>query len=400
MPAPPVNAFSPRVGREHGAVIPSLDGLRAVAITGVCICHLVGSGRVTSSSLWARIAGNLGDPGVRLFFVLSGFLITTLLVGEYERRGTIALRRFYYRRTLRIFPAYFAFLGLVVLLAGAGILAVHAGNALPAVFYVSDFLATGAFTFGHTWSLSVEEQFYLLWPLTMALAAPRRATWIALGAFLAAPPLRVITQLVLARHAYQIHGVTLMAPQYEFQGAFDALATGCLLALVRNRLHENRVYQRIIQSRASLVVAVALILANAAIPSNQPSRLLTLFNLVIAFPVMNLCTLICLDWCLSRSRGVVVTVLNTRPFVTVGILSYSIYLWQEVFFYHNWFARSFAWYQDTWASPLLVLLVAAGSYLLIETPFLIARRRLEPRLFPRAPVVPEAGPTERMAREL
>ena len=84
--------------------IPSLDGMRAIAVSFVCVAHLIGG---------PAAASDLGTIGVRVFFVLSGFLITTLLLREYDRHGTINLPRFYFRRALRIFPAYYTYLAVI-----------------------------------------------------------------------------------------------------------------------------------------------------------------------------------------------------------------------------------------------------------------------------------------------
>lgn len=211
--------------------LPSLDGLRAISIVLVLVGHLAGSRHFLAMATVAK-AGDLGNLGVRVFFVISGFLITGLLAAEREKTGGVDLRAFYIRRALRIFPAFFVFLFAAVWLSRIGFATVNRGDVLHAITYTANYRgSTSTFSLRHLWSLAVEEQFYLIWPLTFAglsLAAGRRALAAAL---LLAPVLRV--------------GVTSMYPGYvefvptAFESVCDALATGCLTALVLPELRRT-----------------------------------------------------------------------------------------------------------------------------------------------------------------
>ena len=134
--------------------VPALDGLRAVAIVGVILYH--GTGHPAGGWL-----------GVDLFFVLSGFLITTLLLEEHGRRGRVDILGFYGRRARRLLPAFFALLAVVLALTGS-VFGVVAG-----VGYFSNVVQMGAPesamppALEHLWSLAAEEQFYLVWPLVL-----------------------------------------------------------------------------------------------------------------------------------------------------------------------------------------------------------------------------------------
>lgn len=176
-----------RVAPGPPARIDALDGLRGLAVLLVLLGHsqvpFLGGGGATA-----------GAAGVTVFFVLSGFLITGLLLAERDRRGTVSLRAFWARRALRLLPA------LVVFLAGTGVLVVATGNvtwgadlrnSLPVLLYVADFasLHHPIAYLDHTWSLAVEEQFYLVWPLVLLLGARlvrARALWLPLLALTAA----------------------------------------------------------------------------------------------------------------------------------------------------------------------------------------------------------------------
>jgi peptidoglycan/LPS O-acetylase OafA/YrhL len=132
------------------------------------------------------IAAGAGNVGVTIFFVLSGFLITTLLLEEHARNGRLSLRRFYWRRALRLLPALGALLGVViVLMSVAGRTSEIAGDVIPALFYFTNWATVAGNNQGlltHVWSLSIEEQFYLVWPVLLIgiLALGRgRIRWVA-----------------------------------------------------------------------------------------------------------------------------------------------------------------------------------------------------------------------------
>jgi peptidoglycan/LPS O-acetylase OafA/YrhL len=180
---------------------PGLTGLRAVAIAIVVARH---AGEVTSPAITAFA---FGFAGVDIFFVLSGFLITSLLVGEWSRTGRISLPQFYIRRALRLLPALFAFLIVLLLFVpfqpagsrrslveAAGLSTVFLGNIAKTLNWV--------FPLPHMWSLGMEEQFYLVWPATLfalLLVGVRRGVVIAVA--LAGAALVVVSRVVLAASA-------------------------------------------------------------------------------------------------------------------------------------------------------------------------------------------------------
>ena len=198
-----------------------LDGLRAIAVLVVMTYHFAPEATRAVP----------GDLGVTLFFVLSGFLITWLLRKEWNRTAGISFRRFYLRRTLRIFPAYYVFLAFT----GALMLALHRswphGQGWAAALYVEDYygathLGGGSSSIAHTWSLAVEEQFYLLWPLCFLALAKRgrRALLVALGTTICA---------VLAWRLWLVLGLGVGPewPYHAFDSRADSLAIGCFLAV-------------------------------------------------------------------------------------------------------------------------------------------------------------------------
>lgn len=211
---------------QHGGYMPQLDGLRALAVGGVLIDHFVPKAHALNVALhWGRL-------GVLLFFVLSGFLITGLLIDAKGRSGAGSLlRRFYARRFLRIFPIYYLTI-LAVCIMDPGFRALAGWHLL----YLSNMAGPlGGIDFGysgHLWTLAVEEQFYLLWPLAVLAVPNRRLKDVALT-------------LVLCSVALKLTGglwaVDLGALRRPLWGNFDSLCAGGYLAIVSRERGEVRI---------------------------------------------------------------------------------------------------------------------------------------------------------------
>jgi peptidoglycan/LPS O-acetylase OafA/YrhL len=313
--------------------IPSLDGLRALSISLVVVGHLAHAGHAP------RFLTQYANLGVRIFFVISGYLITSLLVGEYERTGTISLRDFYVRRAYRIFPAALCFILVVVVLYWHTLRWYDIGAAL---LYLVNFDPVCPWVIGHLWSLSVEEQFYFLWPSVLKKWY-RHRTIILWAVILAAPIGRTIL------YALKVEG----GGYGNLLTVGDNLATGCLLATIGSRIPEIRW-----KAAALMLVALVLIPLYAA-----DSRLRTLFMLFVLSPILHF-----------SIAGILVHVvrhpyrlLNLGPIVWLGNISYSLYLWQQPFFNPSSFKR----YGVLWAVGL-----ACFSYYMVEKPMLRARERM------------------------
>ena len=139
--------------------IPGLDGIRALSISLVLFAHLADG--VTA---WSRY----GDFGVESFFVLSGFLITWLLCAQEDKRGAISVPSFYARRALRILPPAFLYIACVSALGAGGLAEVAPNEPFYCLFFVRNLMPNGG-QLSHFWSLAIEEQFYLIWPLLFLL---------------------------------------------------------------------------------------------------------------------------------------------------------------------------------------------------------------------------------------
>jgi peptidoglycan/LPS O-acetylase OafA/YrhL len=302
---------------------------------------------------------------VRIFFVISGYLISSLLFADRRKidDGKLtaggALKQFYIRRAYRIFPAAYAFVLVMAVLDARGVIHLLRHDVLCAATYTTNFHQPRAWWMGHLWSLSVEEQFYMLWPAVVLFAGTRRAAWVAVAAVALAPAMRV---------AIWVGWPDLRVHVGEaFPTIFDALATGCVLAAVRARLLESPLYVRFTGSWAFAVVPAAVL--GAAMLSDRPR-----FDLVLGQAIQNIGIALVIERSIRLTDGRWGQLLNSRPLVAVGTLSYSFYLWQQPFI--NRHAPGLA--QTFPFSVGLAALLALASYTLVEQPFLRLRARRVP----------------------
>jgi len=313
--------------------IPSLDGVRAISIMLVVLSHLG-----WSNNLPYAVPRPYGTLGVRIFFVLSGFLITQLLLREHERTTTISLSNFYIRRAYRILPAAFVYLLVVAIIfwhqVGWYYLA-------AAALYVANMAAWLPRVLGHLWSLSIEEQFYLLWPFALKKWF-RSRTGILIGVFVFAP---VFSAVLYALHARG--GIASSLPVFA-----DGLAIGCLLAIFAPRLPRIPGYIAILMT--------AIVFLVPFFPGNTPTR--TLFELFVLQPLLQV-----------SIAGLILHViqapyrfLNWGPFAWLGQISYSLYLWQQPICFNPSFKLGYP-------AVLLAIACASLSYYCIEQPMLRLR---------------------------
>jgi peptidoglycan/LPS O-acetylase OafA/YrhL len=245
--------------------LPGLDSLRGVAILAVLVHNLsLFESRISlPEKIWVAIQES-GWVGVQLFFVLSGFLITGILV---DSRGEPRfVRSFYLRRFFRIFPLYYAFLAFHFFVAPhlAPELTVPARQAPWYWLYLSNWsdIAYGFLpALGHTWSLAVEEQFYVVWPWVVAATRPRSLAWVCLGVCVASFAARV---LMVAEH---FSGRWLYASTLS---RADALAMGALVALaVRSETWRPRLSRML----GPVAIATALALGGLVLATHGLNRL-------------------------------------------------------------------------------------------------------------------------------
>ncbi len=357
--------------------IPGLDGLRALSIALVLIAHA--SGTFHSLPNWLAITvlfiGN-GSLGVTIFFIISGFLITTLLLTELETSGEISVIDFYIRRAFRIWPAFYAMVGCVAILGAMHAIPLTRGEVISASLFVWNYYPHGATWFlGHTWSLAVEEQFYLVWPVLLLVLKPRRAVWLAVVIVIAEPLIRILT--------YGL--VPSMRPHIPIMGhtRADALMIGTLAGLLNKVARFKEVLRPLFAWRIPLVGAIFVFMVDPLLQKLWRGAYL----LTVGYTVQNLFIALVLLWIIHHPISAVGRVLNAKWITHFGVLSYSLYLWQQLFLFHG----------SSIPFPLTVLCVIAAaevSYWTIERPFLCLRKKISrqvEQIFKPSPILNQRG---------
>jgi len=353
---PDMSGDTLKIGLTH-ARIPSLDGLRAVSIIMVLLGHLEGTRNFPKLQVH-RWLGDMAHLGVLVFFVISGFLITSLLMGERQKTGATSLPKFYLRRVLRIFPAFYAFILMMIVASHLGWIRLSGSDILHALTYTANYDPHRSWIIGHLWSLSIEEQFYLLWPLVFMVSRKHGALTVALIAFALGPLVRCAMHLMFPPHS----------PWRDlevFPAMADAVAVGCIFALLRPWLLSQAWYFRLTANRWSLLAIPLVLLINRMLDY-------TVVDLFCS-PVMLVCLAALIESSTRHETSWLGWFLNWKPVAHVGLLSYSLYLWQQPFLDRHSDAALTAFPQNI----LLTVVAAMLSYHLVEKSFLGMRRKIE-----------------------
>ena len=338
--------------------IPSLDGLRAVSIVAVILGHVAACRALPFSPRVLDFLARIPTLGVRVFFVLSGVLITTLILEERERTGRFSLSNFYMRRAWRILPPAYALLFCLLVANLLQLISISPVDYFRGFTYFMNYGPVPAWYAGHLWSLSVEEQFYLIWPFLLAFIPTRTCRSIACGFIVVSAGLRYHMVAQVPADQWRL--------EYQFQYAGTAIAFGCLLAIDRKWLYAQPWFHTICASPITLVAACAVLLANTKLRGSGA------FGACAGDIVANFCILVLVAKFTCQPVGFVAKILNSRPLVAVGLISYSLYLWQQEFAnpdVHNWSSR-FPY------NLLMIVACSLGSYFLVEKPTLRIRKSL------------------------
>jgi peptidoglycan/LPS O-acetylase OafA/YrhL len=344
--------------------IPSLDGLRAISITLVIVSHLHWAFRGT---LWTSAWLNwyyYGSLGVSVFFVISGYLITNLLLKELDKTGAVRLKHFYVRRAFRIFPAFYVYLIVIGVLWSMGFVHQTWGCYIAALTYTWNYYPyTAGWTLGHLWSLSVEEQFYIGWPVLLVLAGKVRCLRIAIWMILLEPFIRVAT--------YEF--VPLMRGHLGMMlhTRIDTLFFGCTLAF----LTQDPVFVKRLRGICKpWLLGGALVFLLVASPLLS-ARFEGYYAASIEPSLLGAWVSLLMFYCIEFPDSPVGQVLNLAPMRHLGVVSYSVYLWQQVFAGPEPLVRV----RHLGLTLLLIVLTAEASYWGIERPTLRLRRWMEDR---------------------
>ena len=304
---------------KSSARLPSLDGLRALSIGLVLFAH---SHPTEELQKLAFYSGNLG---VRVFFVISGFIITWLLLQEEKSSGGVSLKNFYIRRIARIFPAYYTYLAVVFLLDYAGL--INSGSTIQKLLNIL-FLANYGPCEGPTgvlWSLGVEEQFYLLWPgafiIFRLFTNKGIGLIILLGVILCSPTFRGIDIL-----CWKNQETYFWLHRFSFLFQMDIVAWGCLGAIVA--FH----WAQAVQYLTKYGVLV-LLFALSIITLPYTAQKIDGYGIETVFgPTLEaIGTLLIIIVGVAKSNYFVFRILNLRPVIWLGTISYSLYLWHSIF---------------------------------------------------------------------
>ena len=337
------------------AYLPSLDGLRALSIAFVIAGHSV------LGTPYEKFYS--GATGVNIFFVISGFLITTLLLKEKVRNGKVSLKRFYLRRFLRIFPV--AYLYLVVLLFLNRAFQLHIGRTdfITAFLYIKNLtIIHPAVTWQvvHYWSLSVEEQFYLLFPFLLLYHYKMYMRLIPI--LFVAVPTAIIFNYHGGRHLTGVPHILLQTLVDVGTGMMPIFFGSLGAILLFKGMIPVAFLDRCKRLAPVLLVLIAMghMEALGIIPGWQSAWL-------YLTPPM-----ICFTLLLSLRPGTwFFSLLNTRAFKQIGVLSYSLYIWQELF------TSQQPWGGSLWWNLPALFLVAWLSYHFYEKAFLKLKDRFK-----------------------
>jgi peptidoglycan/LPS O-acetylase OafA/YrhL len=364
----------PAPGNKHGPnSIPSLDGIRAVAVLIVFIGH-----SATAPLIWP------GNVGVTIFFFLSGYLITTLLRREWGKTGRISLSKFYLRRALRILPPAYITIAIAVILGATGVLAATTtvwgvlAEGLNLTNYYLIFFGRDGLPpeTSMLWSLAVEEHFYLIFPAILIVLLRKRLTRITIGRIL----LVACGVGLLWRIALTLGGASFFHLYTGTDTRFDGLLAGAAMALLWNPTTGDsfpfRIDQKVI-ARVLVPVAVVVMVGSALIQKDA-------IRLSVVDTVQYVCLIPIFWFVITQPTSWVGRILNYRVVAHIGVLSFSIYLLHRL-----------AVALVAPLSPInpvrdivaLALTIAAAEvmYRLVEDPLAKVRRRLEVRLPVREP---------------
>jgi peptidoglycan/LPS O-acetylase OafA/YrhL len=349
--------------------IDELTGLRCIAVGMVVIAHSASSMPKPLSRL---VPKDFGDIGVQIFFVLSGFLITSLLKREYEKDGTVNFWAFYRRRLLRITPAFQVFLIVIAALSGLKLIDVDWQQIVLSGTYIWNyahmFRLDGSFAVhpqgiwyvGHTWSLSLEEQFYWFWPAVFLFTSLRNFKKFLPITILIVPIISMVSYVVEPSVRDQIHMM--------FHTGIGTILVGCFVAIHLDALTEKLKPQL----SNALLLWVSTIAVVVALPDIQAYFrglwIITYGSTVgaslVAFMILSI---------MNQPEHLFCRLLRTRVFMFGGLISYSLYLWQQLFT-----NISMPVHLEFPVNLVASVAAASISYYVVERPFLqIKDRELE-----------------------
>jgi peptidoglycan/LPS O-acetylase OafA/YrhL len=347
-----------------GNHLASLDGLRALSIVMVLVSHGAGAyGRRSNDVL-----DYFGHLGVSIFFVISGTLITWLMIREKEETGLMSLRSFYIRRALRIIPVFWLFTLCVIALKSAHAVSISNLDILRAFTFTHNYPfgahAEYAWWMNHTWSLSLEEQFYLVWPGLFALLATKNSRLLAMAIALGGPLLRAANYYLLPSLRGHEGGM--------FQTRIDILMMGCLAAFVLDSPGWRERIRNLPSGAVLLASSLFLLGIEPYLSTRHIGHTLARAAFSAAMPTIEAAAIAAAILVLVAGRtGMAYAALNQPAVMHIGQLSYGLYLWQQLFLSAD--AASNVW-SLAWRIAAIYI-VSLCSFRFVEKPFLRLRKK-------------------------
>lgn len=363
-----------------GSYIATLDGWRAVAITIVMVQH--------ASDSIAEFGGpgvepvteffhDSGRAGVQVFFALSGFLICSRLLAEERDSGCVDRPAFYIRRAFRILPPFLVVLAALGLLGVAGAISTPPRAWLSALLFSKNYVESNSWYLGHFWSLAVEEHFYLLWPLILLVPAFRQRLWLSTGIVVAVAIWRFVDLSLEV-----LHPGLPVSDRTDTQ--LDGLLWGCIAALLCTGVRHRRLLSRLVAGARWWVIAVALLITQAVNASDPAVAAFQLALRPILIVALVMGTVLHPGTRVGRA-------LELRPVRWLGRISYSLYLWQQLFLVWSEFQSPRLTLVQTFPVNIVCAVACAtASYYVVERPMIKVGRRLESRRFGRVALRPAA----------
>lgn len=314
---------TPELFKNH---IKPLDGLRGLSIVLVVFSHFCNS---VGAPSWLQEAREIkvGQLGVELFFFISGFLISGLLLKEKTEKGKVDLKAFYWRRLIRIFPVFYTFLIVVVILSFTIAHQIPGRMFIPPFFYFSNFDTPfgGSWELGHSWSLSVEEQFYLLWPLSL----------LALTRIKKIGPILLI--IVFYHIAAKVLAYELKSPNFmlnPFTGYLPPLLSGSFLSYY---LFKNEEKCRSFFTYNSILIVPGVFMLMVVLEYFPGHGLLGPIFLPFGTLIISFLLVLFFGYILLSKNKFWASILSKKGIRFIGVVSYSWYIWQQLFLGHYLF---------------------------------------------------------------
>lgn len=348
--------------------LPGLQGLRAISVLLVIAAHLVQQGTVPISEGWRAwlitILMDASHLGVNIFFVISGFLITSLLLHEEESKGKVSIGNFFMRRTLRVFPAYYFLLFVYFILQCWGVVTISGWSWLTAITYTKYLNWGRDWLTAHAWSLSIEEHFYLTWPFVFGLFKKHRIIFCVVIVAVV-PILKLVAfHLPFLNERYGQLSLTIFF-------RCDAIALGCLLALNGQKLRNFVKERQSIVAFGSMILFILILCFSSSF--QRLGSIAANFNILFgtaAGSIANVGISLFVLCCVCPNGARWQFVLNHPLVERIGVLSYSLYLWQQFYVMNTGY-----WFNQFPQNVVLLFATALLSYRLIEQPFLKLKSR-------------------------